>query len=49
MIAWAGASVAALEVSTLGPAGHHAPEDAPNEIGAAISDWMERHELLNPK
>ena len=45
IIAWARASVAALEVVNVGPAGHHAPEDAPHEIGAAVGSWMERHGL----
>ena len=45
MIEWARANVAALEVVTLGPAGHHAPEDVPHEIGAAIAAWLGRHPL----
>jgi haloalkane dehalogenase len=45
MIEWARANVAALEVVALGPAGHHAPEDAPHEIGAAIAGWIGRHAL----
>jgi haloalkane dehalogenase len=31
-----------LEVVALGPAGHHAPEDAPAEIAQAISRWLDR-------
>jgi len=42
IISWARASVTALEVLNIGAAGHHAPEDAPHEIGAAIAAWMER-------
>ncbi len=45
MIEWARTNVAALEVAALGPAGHHAPEDVPHEIGAAIAAWLERHAL----
>lgn len=33
-MAWAGNGV---EVVPLGPAGHHAPEDAPDAIGNAIA------------
>ena len=43
MIAWARANVAALDVVALGPAGHHAPEDVPDEIGKAIAAWLEHH------
>jgi haloalkane dehalogenase len=45
MLEWARAHVAALEVVSLGPAGHHAPEDVPNEIGKAIADWLGHHAL----
>jgi haloalkane dehalogenase len=45
MIQWARAHVAALEVVALGPAGHHAPEDVPHEIGKAIAAWLDRHAL----
>jgi haloalkane dehalogenase len=45
MIAWARANVAALEVVSLGPAGHHAPEDVPDDIGKAIAAWLDRHGL----
>jgi haloalkane dehalogenase len=43
MIQWARANVAALDVIGLGPAGHHAPEDLPREIGEAIASWLVRH------
>jgi haloalkane dehalogenase len=43
MIEWARANITALDVVALGPAGHHAPEDAPHEIGAAIVAWLDRH------
>jgi haloalkane dehalogenase len=45
MIQWARANVAALEVVSLGPAGHHAPEDVPHEIGRTIAGWLGRHGL----
>jgi haloalkane dehalogenase len=45
MIQWARANVAALDVIGLGPAGHHAPEDLPREIGEAIASWLVRHGL----
>ncbi len=31
-----------LDVVALGPAGHHAPEDAPREIAQAIASWLDR-------
>jgi haloalkane dehalogenase len=43
MIAWARANVVGLEVIDLGPAGHHAAEDVPGEIGTAIVAWLGRH------
>jgi haloalkane dehalogenase len=43
VIAWARATIAALELIPLGPAGHHAPEDLPREIGTEIAAWMDRH------
>ncbi len=45
MIEWARANVASLEVVSLGVAGHHAPEDVPNEIGKAIAAWLGRRAL----
>jgi haloalkane dehalogenase len=45
MIQWARTNVATLDVTGLGTAGHHAPEDLPREIGEAISDWLGRHGL----
>lgn len=45
MIEWARASVSALEIVELGPAGHHAPEDLPDEIGGAIVTWLDEHSL----
>lgn len=43
--AWCAENFAALETVHLGPAGHHAPEDRPTEIGAAIGEWADRHAL----
>jgi haloalkane dehalogenase len=45
MIAWARAHVAALDIVALGPAGHHAQEDLPHEIGSAIGQWLQQHQL----
>ena len=42
MIEWARAHVAALDVISLGPAGHHASEDVPHEIGRTIASWIEQ-------
>ena len=39
------ATFAALEVVALGPAGHHAPEDRPDDIGRAIATWLDRRGL----
>ncbi|HEY2714850.1 MAG TPA: haloalkane dehalogenase [Solirubrobacterales bacterium] len=45
LVAWCEANVAALEVEHCGAAGHHAPEDQPEAIAAAISGWADRHGL----
>jgi haloalkane dehalogenase len=45
MVAWARANVANLEVMELSPAGHHAAEDVPHEIGQAVAGWLERRAL----
>lgn len=47
-VAWCEANIAGLEVSRHGPAGHHAPEDRPEELAAAISGWADRHGLGRP-
>lgn len=44
-IAWARSNIANLEVKTLGPAGHHATEDQPHEIGKTIAGWLDRQQL----
>jgi haloalkane dehalogenase len=43
--AWCAANISALEIEHVGPAGHHAPEDQPEGIAAAIRAWAGRHEL----
>ncbi|WP_369228709.1 haloalkane dehalogenase (plasmid) [Streptomyces sp. R39] len=45
MARWCEAHIAALETAHCGAAGHHAPEDRPAEIAAAVSSWADRHEL----
>lgn len=45
VVSWAQRSFAALDVALLGPAGHHAAEDLPHEIGASIAAWLESHAL----
>lgn len=44
-VAWCEANIAGLEVSRHGPAGHHSPEDRPEELASAISAWAARHGL----
>jgi haloalkane dehalogenase len=45
MVQWAHGHIAGLEVESLPAAGHHAAEDRPQEISAAILAWMSRHGL----
>jgi haloalkane dehalogenase len=45
MATWCAANIAALEIVACGEAGHHAPEDRPAEIAAAVSAWADRHGL----
>ncbi|MCU1646548.1 MAG: dhaA [Nocardia sp.] len=42
---WAAATFAAAEITNIGPAGHHCPEDQPDAIGAAVAEWIQRHAL----
>jgi haloalkane dehalogenase len=42
---WCADHIAALESVACGQAGHHAPEDRPQEIATAISAWLDRHKL----
>jgi haloalkane dehalogenase len=44
-VAWAKETFANVEVESVGPGGHHAPEDQPEAIGRAIARWLNRHEL----
>lgn len=46
VIAWVRAHAASVEISDLGRAGHHAPEDRPDEIGRAIAAWLGSHGLV---
>lgn len=45
MAEWCASHMASLEIVSCGEAGHHAPEDRPAEIAAAISAWADRHAL----
>ncbi|WP_327142692.1 haloalkane dehalogenase [Nocardia sp. NBC_01327] len=42
---WAAATFAAAEITNIGPAGHHCPEDQPDAIGSAVAEWIQRHAL----
>lgn len=42
---WARRHIVGLEVEHLGAAGHHAPEDRPDDIGRAVAGWLERHAM----
>jgi haloalkane dehalogenase len=42
---WCAVNIAALETVSCGRSGHHAPEDRPEEIAAAVSAWADRHGL----
>ncbi len=42
---WCQEHIAALETVSCGMAGHHATEDRPDEIAAAISGWLDRNGL----
>jgi haloalkane dehalogenase len=45
MADWCATHIASLESVSCGQAAHHAPEDRPEEIAAAVSAWAERHGL----
>lgn len=45
MTAWCEANISSLEIVACGPASHHAPEDQPDAIAAAILSWAARHRL----
>ncbi|GHH60867.1 haloalkane dehalogenase [Lentzea cavernae] len=42
---WCRENIAALDVVSLGEAGHHAQEDKAKEIAAAVAHWAGRHDL----
>lgn len=42
---WARETIAALEVESIGKAGHQAPEQQPDAIGRAVARWLDRHGL----
>ncbi|PPI89119.1 haloalkane dehalogenase [Nocardia nova] len=46
---WARRTFAAVEVVGIGPAGHHAPEDRPDAIGAAVATWLRDSRLTEPR
>lgn len=45
MIGEAAEAFASAEVVSVGPGGHHIPEDQPEAIGTAVADWIRRHAL----
>ncbi|GAA1780790.1 haloalkane dehalogenase [Agromyces lapidis] len=45
MTEWCAAAIASLEIADGGRAGHHAQEDQPDAIAAAIGQWADRHRL----
>jgi haloalkane dehalogenase len=45
MTEWCATNIATLEIVPCGQAAHHAPEDRPEEIAAAVSAWADRHGL----
>jgi haloalkane dehalogenase len=45
VVAWAKDTFASVEVESVGPGGHHAPEDQPDAIGSAIARWLSRYAL----
>ncbi|MFX0574320.1 haloalkane dehalogenase [Nocardia nepalensis] len=47
VIAWAAETFASAEVVSVGEAGHHAPEDQPDAIGAAVATWLRAHALTS--
>jgi len=45
LVDWARTTMPTLEHVALGRAGHHAPEDVPDQITAAILAWLDRSGL----
>ena len=41
LTAWCAANMASLEIKACGPAGHLAPEDQPDAIAAAVTEWAD--------
>ncbi|WSA21864.1 haloalkane dehalogenase [Streptosporangium subroseum] len=39
VIAWVKETYAGVEIESVGPGGHHAPEDQPDAIGQAVARW----------
>ncbi|WP_241758018.1 haloalkane dehalogenase [Myxococcus landrumensis] len=39
---WARTTLPRLDIVPLAPAGHHAPEDAPDDIARALRSWLDR-------
>jgi haloalkane dehalogenase len=46
LLDWCARNIAGLETEHLGLAGHHAPEDLPEAIAAAVRGWADRYSLL---
>ena len=46
IIDWCATHMAALEIETHGPAGHHTPEDQPEAIATSLVAWLGKHALL---
>ncbi|MEU2252000.1 haloalkane dehalogenase [Nocardia xishanensis] len=44
---WAASTFADAELVSIPPAGHHAPEDRPDEIGTAVAEWLRRRALVS--
>jgi haloalkane dehalogenase len=42
---WCAGHITALEIVACGRAGHHAPEDRPEQIARAIAAWADHHQL----
>ena len=45
LAAWCKDNIAGLQIEHCGPAGHHACEDQPETIAAAISTWLNQQNL----
>ncbi|MFE7722168.1 haloalkane dehalogenase [Nocardia rhizosphaerihabitans] len=47
VIEWAARTFADIEVESVGPGSHHAPEDQPEAIAKSVAGWLHRHGLLD--